>query len=249
MRNSPGNFFRRRGWWILLGQVVLLGTGSILWVKLLPRYVASTIQHKTGFVVQVAEFSANPFTGRVVIRDLVLINPEAWDGENFIELHEFRAQASCLDLLAGRYRADEIVIDVTRVNLVRNKEGVLNARAFKERLTGKAAGPGNKPKEFLIKKLVLKFDKLTINNHSDLLPGTRTYHLNVDTELHDVDSMAKLLSPFQGQARHLIDDTILNVFSGSADLLKDAAGLIWEGGKKTGESLKGLLDSLDKKKP
>ena len=37
------------------------------------------------------------------------------------------------------------------------------------------------------------------------------------------------------------------VFAG--DLLKGTAGLILDGGKKTGETLKGLLDSLDKKKP
>ncbi|MES1194752.1 MAG: hypothetical protein ABUL65_02585, partial [Opitutus sp.] len=117
-------------------------------------------------------------------------------------------------------------------------------------LTGKTTGAKPAaPKGFLIKKLVLKFDKLTMNDHSDLLPGTRTYHLNVDTELHDVDSVAKLLSPFKGLARGLIDDTIVNLFTGSADLLKGTAGLILDGGKKTGETLKGLLDSLDKKKP
>ena len=61
--------------------------------------------------------------------------------------------------------------------------------------------------------------------------------------------MAKLLSPFSGTALGLLTDTIGNLFVGSTDLLKGTAGLILEGGKKTGESLKGLLDSLDKKKP
>jgi len=234
----------------LLG--VLVGIGSILWVNLLPGYVASTIREKTGFVVRVAEFSANPFTGRVTIRGLVLVNPAEWDGENFVELREFRAQSSCWDLFSDRYLADEVVLDVARINLVKNKQGVLNALAFKDGLTGKAGGPGSKPaapKGFLIKKLVLRFDKLTMNDHSDLLPGTRTYHLNVDTELHDVDSVAKLLSPFSGKALGLLTDTMGNLLTGSTDLLKGTAGLILEGGKKTGETLKGLLDSLDKKKP
>jgi hypothetical protein len=252
MKTSTGNKLLRRGFWILLGLGILLALGSILWVKLLPGYVASRIRTKTGFAVQVAEFSVNPFTGTATIKGLVLINPEGWGGENFVELREFRAKSSVFSFFSNRYVADEVVVDVAQVNLVRNKQGVLNALAFKDGLTGKASDPGGKPaaaKGFLIKKLVMKFDILTYNDHTDLLPGTRKYNLKVDCELHDVDTVAKLVSPFSGSALGLITNTIGNLFTGSTDLLKGTAGLIEDAGKKTGKTLKGLLDSLDKKKP
>ena len=68
-----------------------------------------------------------------------------------------------------------------------------------------------------------------------------------------MDTVAKLLAPFSGTALGLLTDTIGNLFTGSTDLLKDTlkgtAGLIEGAGKETGKTVKGLLDSLDKKKP
>ena len=251
MKKPPASKRRRRWLWVSLGVVGLLAVLiPVLWVTLLPNYLAATIRSRTGFGVRMGEFSANPFTGRVHIRDLVLTNPPAWDGDSFVELREFDAKSSVRALLAGRYSAEVMVVDVAQVNLVKNKEGVLNARAFKDGLKG-SAGDSNPAgsKAFLIKRLALKFDTLTYNNHADLLPGTRKYHFKVDTELEDVDSVAKLLAPFRGAGLGLVTDTIGNLFRGSTDLLKGTADMIGDAGKKTGKTLKGVLDSLDKEKP
>ena len=255
MKNPTGKKHRRTGRWVwallILGGLFILG--SILWVRLLPGYVASTIRSKTGFPVQMARLSVNPFTAHVVIKGLVLMNPDDWGGENFVELREFRADASLFSLFSDRLVADEIVVDVAQVNLVRNKQGLLNALAFKDALTGTAesgspAKAGGK-KGFLIKKLVLKFDKLTYDDRTNLMHHVRKYDLDINSELHDVDSVAKLTSVFTGSAHNLVIDTVGNLFKGSTDLLKGTAGLLEDAGKKTTEKLKGLLDSLDKKKP
>lgn len=257
MKNSTGKKHPRRGLWVwalsILGGLAILGIlGSILWGRLLPGYVTSTIRSKTGFPVQVAMLSVNPFTGKVVIKGLVLMNPDDWGGENFVELREFRADANLFSLFSNRLVADEIVVDVAQVNLVKNKQGMLNALAFKDALTGKESGPAAKPgggKGFLIRKLVLKFDRLTYDDRTDLLPHVRKYDLKINSELHDVDSVARLVSPFSGSAHNLVLDTVGHVFKGSTDLLEGTAGLLEDAGKKTTEKLKGLLDSLDKKKP
>ncbi len=254
MKNSTGKKRRRPGLWVwallILGGLFILG--SILWVRLLPGYVTSTIRSKTGFPVQVARLSVNPFTANVVIKGLVLMNPDDWGGGNFVELREFRADANLFSLFSNRLVADEIVVDVAQVNLVKNKQGMLNALAFKDALTGKESGPAAKSggeKGFLIRKLVLKFDQLTYDDRTNLLPHVRKYDLNINSELRDVDSVAKLTSVFTGSAHNLVIDTVGNLFKGSTDLLKGTAGLIEDAGKKTTEKLKGLLDSLDKKKP
>lgn len=251
MKPRPVNRRRRRAWWVLGVIAVLALAAPVVWMRFLPGYLISQVESRTGFGVHLAEFSANPFTGRVHVRDLVVTNPAEWGGESFVEVRAFDAHSSLRALFSDHYFADVMVVDVARVNLVRNQEGVLNAREFKDRLKGSRddAKPRG-PKGFLIRKLVLKFDTLTYNNHADLLPGTRKYHLNVDTELADVDSVPKLLAPFRDTAGlGLIADTMGNLFRGSTDLLKGTADLIQDLGKQTGKTLKGVLDSLDKKKP
>ncbi|MDB6113657.1 MAG: hypothetical protein JWQ62_602 [Lacunisphaera sp.] len=252
MKKHPASSLRRRILWGMLCLfIVLLVLAPILWVSLLPRYVVSMIRSRTGFGVTMTEFSANPFTGRVHLRDLVLTNPEAWGGESFVELREFDAKTSVRALFSERYFAEVMVVDVARVNLVKNKDGVLNARAFKDGLKGSSddTKPAA-PKGFLVKRLAIKFDTLTYDNRADLLPGTRKYHLNVDTELTDVDSVPKLLAPFRDTAGvGLLTDTVGNLFRGSTDLLKGTVDLIGDVGKATGKTLKGVMDSLDKKKP
>jgi hypothetical protein len=258
MKNSTGKKPRRHRLWVwilvIFGGLLVLGSilGPILWVRLLPGYVASNIRAKTGFPVQVASVSANPFTAKVLIRGLVLMNPDDWGGGDFVELREFRAQSSLFSLFSDRYLADEVVVNVAQVNLVKNKQGMLNALAFKDALTGGESGPSAKlggKKGFFIKKLVLKFDKLTYDDRTSLLHHVRKYDLNINTELFDVDSVAKLASPFSGSAHNLVIDTMGKLFKGSTDLLMGTAGLLEDAGKETGKTLKGVLDSLDKKKP
>jgi hypothetical protein len=151
--------------------------------------------------------------------------------------------------------ADEVVLDLGQVKVVRNQQGALNATTFQNGLKGNSPNAANQAKAnsgkqaFLIKHLVLKFDKLTLADYSGRKPVIKEYNLGINQEMRDVDSVAKLMSPLTGQALNLVNEAAGGLLKVDPGLLKDVTGLIQEAGKKTGEKLKGLLDSLDKKKP
>ena len=239
---------------LLLFLGVLGALGSILWVVLLPTVVVSSIRSRTGFAVQVDKLSVNPFTANAAIRGLVLKNPEGWPVAEFVELREFRAEVNLFSLLGSQLIANEVVVDIAQLTLVVNQQGTMNAVAFKEGLAGKEPpGPAKAtPKakqEFLIRHLVLRFDKLVYADHSGRKPVVREYNLRLSRDMRDVDSVTKIISPLTGTALGLVSSTLSGMFKGRPDLLKELADPLQEAGKKTGEKLKGLLDSLDKRRP
>ena len=242
---------------LFVGLVALFLVGAVVWIAFLPGIVASTIHSKTGFAVQIDSLSVNPFTAKVNLKGFVLKNPDGWpEAAPFVQLREFRADADLFPLLGGRLQADEVVVDVAQVPLVKNKDGVLNAVAFKEGLTGKeqpAAEPtkpasGEKPK-FFIKHLRLKFDKLVYADHSGRSPAVREYNVAINRDLENVDSVVKVISPFSGAALAVVGDAVGGMFKGAGQILQGAGGILKDGGQKAGETLKGLIQSLEKKKP
>jgi uncharacterized protein involved in outer membrane biogenesis len=239
---------------LLLVLGLLFAVGAILWIVLLPRLLVATVRSRTGFTVKVDTLSVNPFTANVTIKGLVLKNPAGWPVEDFVELREFHAETSLLSLFGNRFVADEVVVDVAQVTLVTNQQGRMNATAFKEGLAGKEAASSGTNKsggkqEFLIKHLVLKFDKLVYADHSGGRPVVKEYRLNLNRDMRDVDSAAKIINSFTGSALGLVSGAFGGLPQRGNDPLKDLTGALQDAGRKTGEKLKGLLDSLDKKKP
>ncbi len=241
---------------LLLGLGVLFLLGVVVWVTLLPSLVASRIHDKTGFAVSVDRLSVNPFTAKVAVTGLVVKNPPGWPVEDFVDLREFRAEAEPLSLLSSRFVADEVVVDLPQITLVRNQQGVLNATVFQDGFTGgKAAGQPGQPgqggskREFLIRHLVLKVGKLVYADHSGRRPVVKEYNLDLNRDMRDVDSVTKIISPLTGSALGLVSGAFGGMTKSDPDLLKEVTNALQDAGRKTGEKLKGLLDSLDKKRP
>ncbi|HVZ65239.1 MAG TPA: hypothetical protein VG936_11755 [Lacunisphaera sp.] len=239
-----------RGLKLLLLLAVLAAVGAMLWVVLLPSIVASVVRSRTGFSIQVEQVAANPFTGRAVIRGLVLRNPSGWPLSDFAELREFRADVNLLSLLGDRFVADEIVVDLPKLTLVVNERGAWNATIFKDGLAGASRPASSSSKRsFLIRHLVLKFDQLVFADYSGARPARREYNLALRRDLHDVDSVTKIVSPFTGAVLGIVSNAIGSMFKDRPDVLTELARPVRDAGTKTGEKLRGLLDSLDKRRP
>lgn len=242
---------------LLLVMAIVFVLGAIAWALLLPRVVAAQIHSQTGFNVTVDHLSVNPFTANVEIDGLILKNPAGWPVDNFLELRQFKADGSLSSFFSNRIVANEVILDVARCTVVRDKKGAINATVFSDALTGKNTAPAAntaqpkpaaKTKEFLIKHMVLKFDTLVYADYSGEKPATKEYDLKLNSELHDVDSVAKIVKPITSASIGVLADALNGAINGRTNLLKDATGAIENAGKKAGEKLKGLLDSLDKKK-
>jgi hypothetical protein len=239
-----------------LAVLCILAIGA--WIMFLPRLVVAVVESRTGFRATVEKMAVNPFAGSVEIRGLTLQNPDGWPAEGFVELRELRANAKVMALLRGRFEADEVVVDIARVTLVRGEQGELNAVAFKNSAAGAEAVPDKKaapPKDadessgFHIARLTMRFDQLVYADFSGRRPSEKRYDLRIDREMRDVDTVAELLSPFSGAAASVLLDAIPGVSGEKQDLLKSAAEALKESGNKAGEVVKGMLNSLEKLKP
>lgn len=257
-RSSRGGLLSK----LLLLLGVVFAVVVLAWIFFLPTIVSSVVQSKTGFALKVDSLSVNPFTAKVQISGLVLQNPSNWPERAFVDLREFRADADLLPLLKGKLLADEVVVNVARVTVVKNRDGAFNAIVLKEALAGPAEPtPPGQPApdvkaEFLIRRLHVKVGQLVYADHSGAKPAVKEYNLAIDRELRDVASLTDIIQPFQGVAFKVMADVLGGAFQGatqmlqnSGEVLKDAGGALKDTGKKAGDAVKGLFQSLDKKKP
>ncbi|MFI5337862.1 MAG: hypothetical protein ACHQ5A_13825 [Opitutales bacterium] len=263
MRSVPSLPPVRRGgvlFKLLLLLAVLGALAAAAWVVLLPSLVVSTIRSRTGFAVKVDRLSVNPFTATVQLDGLVLENPPGWPESGFVELRHFHADADLFSLFSDRWVADEVTLDLARLTLVRHRDGMLNAQAFKEGLAGRPVpstpGARGARRGFLIKHLAMQFDQLVYADYSGRKPVVRNYQLALRRDLTNVDSITKIISPLTGAALGLVSELAGRMFPSRPDLLpgpagqlQDAAGTLQDAGRKTGEIVKGLMQSLEKKKP
>lgn len=239
---------------VLTGAILVLL--AVAWAVLLPRVVALTVRRQTGFEVKVERMWVNPFAANVAIRGLVMRNPEGWPAREFVDLREFRADVKLWSLMGKRLEAEEVVLDVARVTLVRNADGLLNAVKFKEGWIGAEAGPAeSKPPpgepapaaRFLIKRLIVRLDHITYADHSKARPNVREYPLNINRELTDVDSVAELISPLSTANIAVLSEALGGIFQDSVEMLKGTGGALKDAGQKATETVKGFLDKLKPK--
>ncbi len=242
-----------RGGCLIRSLLMLAVLGVIFaaaWIVLLPGILVSTIQARTGFVVKIDQLAINPFGGKINIEGAVVENPAGWPTHEFITLRRFKVEAELLPLFSHRLVADEVIVDIAKLSLIRNQAGVLNADAFRNGLTQAKAQPAQSKKtgaktEFLIRHLVMKFDRLVMADYSGKKPVIKEYDLQLERDMHDVDSVAKLVNPFLG----VVLGPTGNLLGVTADSVGGAVNTLQQAGKKTGESVKKFFQSLEKKKP
>lgn len=128
---------------LLVLAVVLGAVGALAWMLFLPLMVTAQIRSRTGFEVSVASLSCNAFTGKIIIRGLVLNNPASFPVRDFMELREFAAEAELGSLLGDRLVLETLTVDFKKVTLVRRADGRSNAEIFSQNLLGLALPPAS----------------------------------------------------------------------------------------------------------
>ncbi len=242
---------------LLLAMGGLFLLALIAWVLLLPSVLVSTIRSRTGFTVKIEHLSVNPLTARVEIDGLLLENPEGWPEKNFVDLRRFRAEAELFSLLSDRWVIDDAVVDVARLTLVTGTQGTTNVMLFRDGLAGKSketaasqpVAQTGKKQGFLIRHLLLKCDQLVYADYSGGRSLVKTYNLNLNRDLRDVDSVAKIISPVTGSALGVLANALGGLSKTKPDVLLNAVDSLQAAGRKTGETLKNLFRSLENKKP
>lgn len=241
---------------LLVLLALFIAFGVLCWILLLPTAVTKYISSRTGFAVKVESLSVNPLTAKVVVRGLVIENPADFPVKDFVQLREFRADAELGSLFGDKLIVDEAVVDVAQVALVKNKQGQSNGVLFKDRLQGPtkpepaAAEPSGKKKEFLIRKLDLRFDTLLIVDGTGSKPSTRRVDINFKHSYTDVTSPVQIAMPIVGRVAALggsIGDFAGKLGPEALDAAKKTGEALRDAGKKAGETLKDIFQSIKDK--
>lgn len=240
---------------LLVLLAVLGAAGALAWMLLLPAFLVAQLHERTGFNVELQSLVANPFTGLIDVRGLVLSNPPGFPTRDFVQLREFRLEAELTTLFSDRPVFDQVTLDLAKITLVKQAGGRTNAEAFQRApLAAVPAAP-----RFLIRRLDLRFDRLAVADHSGLVPVVREFEVGVKGTYRDVTSLQPLLSPEVWQALAplgaaldgLVPENLGQAVRRAAkEAAKTGAERLRAAGQRTGESVKGYLEALEEtKKP
>ncbi|HZP60372.1 MAG TPA: hypothetical protein VFB27_08600, partial [Opitutaceae bacterium] len=226
----------------------------------------------TGFDATVSSLYANPFTTSVNIRQLEITNPDTFPRKEFVSVNQFKTSVQPGSLFGDRIIVNDAVFDVALVAMVKNAQGQTNVKVFETGVVGpppeqkpgekSAPEPAKKPapkpaKQFLIRHLVVKLDKIIIADYSGRSPRIQEIPVNINRTFTDVTDLKQISVPL------VADLSVAGVGNLAGDVLglvipapileslgvaaKGTGGLLQQTGQKTGNFIKGLFDSLEEK--
>lgn len=250
---------------LLLLLVVVMAAGALAWMVFLPAVVTAQIRQRTGFAATVTGLSCNAFTGRLAVRGLVMSNPASFPIRDFMELREFSMEADVWSWLTDRPVIDRLTADVHKVTLVRRPDGKSNAEILQRTLVGEArlatgapaAGSvAAQPGRWLIRRLVLRFDRLVIADYSGEKPVVQEHVLGLDQRYENVTDAKQLLVPevLRGLAAVDLGPTLGRLVPGElgralGDKVRAGAAqgteVLKEAGLQAADLLKGLREKLE----
>ncbi|MDE3084121.1 MAG: hypothetical protein KGJ37_02735, partial [Verrucomicrobiota bacterium] len=175
-------------------------------------------------------------------------------------------------IFGDRLVIKDAVFDVAFITIVKNVRGQTNIDVFRKGLAGppppegkeknppgQPAQPAQKkpPKQFLIRHLVVKLDKIIIADYSTRTPNVREVPLTINRTFTDVTDLSQISAPL------LTDLSMAGVGRFAGDVLglvipapileslgivtKGTGGILKNAGEKTTNFIKGLFDSLEEK--
>jgi hypothetical protein len=188
---------------MLMCLVCVAAMMALGWMLFLPGLLTSVIEKRTGFITRVDSIYANPFKGEIHLRGLVMANPVGFGHSEFLDLRQFTAKADLLSLLGDHPVIDMSTIDVARVTVVTNAQGVNNVDLLSRRLAwlpdkkAKAkspADPVDSPLKFLIRHLDVHLGEVVVVNDSGKTPETHLTPLNFQHSYSNITSGDKFLA-------------------------------------------------------
>jgi hypothetical protein len=251
----------------------LAATFALMWMLLLPSIVTGLIKKRTGFDATVDRLYVNPFTASVYISQLKINNPDTFPQDDFVSVNEFKTAVEPGSVFGDRVVVKDAVFDVALIAVVKNAQGQSNLDLFKtgvqaanpdekspdQKNPPAAAAPEEKkpPKQFLIRHLVVKLDKIIIADYSGAKPNVREITLNINRTFTDVTNLRQISVPLLADlsmagagklANNILGLVIPTPILEQLGVVgKDTGGILQGTGQKTKDLFKGLFDSLEEK--
>jgi hypothetical protein len=268
IRNRRGNLLTK----LFVFACALAATFALMWMLLLPSIVTGLIKKRTGFDATVQRLYVNPFTASVYVSQLKINNPDTFAQNDFVSVNEFKTAVEPGSVFSDRVVVKDAVFDVAFVAVVKNAQGQTNIDAFKagvqaasqegkspDQKTQPAPAPGEKkpPKQFLIRHLVVKLDKIILADYSGSAPKVHEIPVHINRTFTDVTDLKQISMPLLADLSAAGAGRLANNIIGlviPAPILeqlgvvtKDTGGILQGTGQKTKDLFNGLFDSLEEK--
>ena len=248
---------------LLLFVATLAAIVALVWMAFLPAIIEHELRVVTGFEFRVEVLSANPATGRVVVRGLKALNPASYPSPDFVELRQLKGDVGVFSwLFTDKIVINELDLDIAKIVLIRAHDGRTNAgdfmAAFKHGPAGAAAPvvPAH-PRKFLIRKLHLQLERLEVEDYSGSKVDRKSYNLDIDQTFIDLTRPSQILVPSVVARLHdfglphdiarLLPGDFGQALAGAVGLGASVGSRLKDLSVKTGEALKGALDKLEQK--
>lgn len=199
-----------------LGGLVIAGAGLYYFRESLIRaIVLPRISHVTGFKAD-AESIQHEFPLRLTLTNVTLENPEGYKPKIFATGPYFYIDIDLESLIEGKiFRIREWKIVISKLNLERNKEGVINGmllKAIKNFMSGKAPGePGGgystqSSMDFFMDRLELRVDAINYRDLTGVVPRKILKKLKLDTHVYEnTEEFGKLIDRIEADVMKQID--------------------------------------------
>lgn len=234
---------------------------ALAWMVALPSVFSSWVRQRTGFDVAVQSLMVNPFSGKIHARGLAINNPPTFPQPEFLQVREFVVETGVWSLFSDKPVLDRVSMDIGLVALVKRSDGQTNAGVFRgylasdpeKRVPPKASRPQVKRKEFLIRKLEVRFDRLMVADNTGKRPVMRDYPLNIDRTYENVTDGDDLLLPASldqvfalgGAVGSLLPDDVSRILD---ETLRTGSDLLKKVSDSEVNPFKGFSDTLEESK-
>lgn len=133
--------------WQKILLFVIVGLFALGIVKdLLMKTVVTTVGSSiVGAPISVGRFSLGILTQKVIIKNFKLYNPKGFPDEPLLNLKEVRVDYDIFSLIKGKLHLPLIIVDLTEMSVVRNKDGALNVDSLKIIEESKKEKPATEP--------------------------------------------------------------------------------------------------------
>ena len=244
----------------MLAMAALFAAMALIWMVSLPYVLSASLRKRTGFDVAVQSLMVNPLSGKIRAQGLVVNNPPTFPQPEFLQVREFSVDADVWSLFSNRPVLNEVTIDIGLVALVKRSDGRSNAEVFRGYLAEESEEipvPGQKAplrgKEFLIRNLAVRFDRLIVVDNTGKRPVTHEYTLKIDRTFRNVTDGDQLMLPASldqifdlgGAVGSLLPDDVGRLLD---ETLRSGSDLLKKATRAGENAFKGFSDTLEESK-
>ena len=181
---------------ILIIAVIVLGLAVVNRNLIVKNVLERGVARLTGQKLTVAGVAVGLKKSDVHVKELKIYNPKGYENMLLLEVPEIYIHYAPKDIIKGKIHLPQLRVNISQVNVEKDKNGVLNVDHFKIVQPDKDKAPAEKSgkTDFLVDHLDFTLGTISYKDESLLVPLNKTFNVNVSKSFRNVDSAAIIAS-------------------------------------------------------